>query len=912
MVQVAVAPTHLTDVLPGEMLLATKLYAPPARPPGRMVSRPRLLEQLDQGLAGRLILVSAPAGFGKTTVLSEWIADRELRVAWVSLDGGDSDPVCFGRYIVAALQAVAPQVGKVAADWLRAPQPPPLESVLTLLINDLCLVSEELVLVLDDYHTLDAGAVHQAVAFLLDRLPPSLHLVIATRADPPLPLSRWRSRGQMAEVRADDLRFTSEETREFFGRVMGLGLSSDEIATLEECTEGWIVGLQMAALSLRGRENASAFVQAFSGSHRYVLDYLVAEVIDSQLSQVQQFLLQTSILDRLSGPLCEAITGQGGGQSMLERLESANLFLVPLDDERRWYRYHHLFAELLCARLQQAQPDIVATLHLRAAKWHRHNGSATEAVHHALAAGEFTLAANWIESALRMGTAWSGEGISSILAWLKRLPDQVVYDRPWLRFYALRAAYAAGQFDQAERLLQGLIDSVEANPSSVPDSNRLLGAILETRASHAMVQGYVRRAIDLAHQSLACLPEDCLLARAIATYVLGLAHALAGDVVEASQVFRQAMAIALASKSCSAMVTVAWVLADTQIVQGQLRQAVQTCNKAIHSGTIGGLRVPASGLAGLSLAEIFRERNELQEAEHCLMESLELLRQGQVTDNFGLGHALLACIKQALGNTAEAQAAIEHAVQIAEESKIARVLVQTSAHQVRIWLRQGELSLAAHWADGYNQVGATEYLREFEDLTLARVLIAGGKLDEAVSILSQLAEAAEAAGRNGRLIEILAILALALHQQNRTAQAIVALEKSFALAEPEGYMRVFLDEGASMAMLLRQAARRGIAPSYVSKLLTAFEEEQKSLEKEREAVPPVPSLHRSLTLVEPLSDRELEVLRLVADGLSNQEVADALILAVGTVKAHVHTIYGKLGVQSRTQAIARAKELHLL
>jgi len=956
------APDPSIGVPTRNLLLATKLYVPSPRP--NLVPRPRLLERLNQGLAARLILVSGPAGFGKTTLLSEWISDLGLRTAdcglriadcgtststkpeirnphsafripqsaWLALDAGDNDPLRFLSYLIAALQTVVPGFGEPVKELLQSPQAPPVEWVLTALVNELCSMPGDVVLVLDDYHLIESSAVHEGTAFLLDHLPPQMHLGIATRADPPLPLARWRSRGQMVEVRTDDLRFTPDEVAVFLNQVMRLDLSAENIAALEARTEGWIVGLQMAALSMRGRSDASHFIQAFSGTHRFILDYLAEEVLSRQPEDVQTFLLRTSILERLCGPLCDEvmeirdqesslITAHRSpitdSQSILEHLERSNLFLVPLDDERHWYRYHHLFADLLRARLQQAHPDIVTGLHLQAAQWYRQNDFTAEAVHHALAAGDFDLAGDCVEWSLRTATTWSGGNISQILTWLQRLPDQVVRDRPWLRFYTLRAVYTAGQFEEAERLLQELTDSLEAAPSPVPDANRLLGAILETRASHAAVQGYVRQAIELAQESLARLPEDYLLARAIATYVLGLAYYLAGDVAEASQACRRALAIAEASKVYMATMTAAWILADIKVVQGQLGQAVQTCDEAIQLGTAGELRVPATGLMGLSLAQVFLERNELREAERCLTESLELMRQGRVTDNFGLGHALLARIKQALGDTEGAHAAIEQAIQIAQGSKITRVSMQASAHQARIWLAQGRLDLAAHWARDYSQIGATEYLREFEDLTLARVLIAQGKPDEALTLLNRLAEGAEAGGRHGRMIEILVLRSLALQAQHKSADALAALEKSLSLAEPEGYVRIFLDEGAPMATLLRLGTERGVWSTpqlarYVNRLQAAFDLEPQTagVKADRTSTLQLPT--SNLQLIEPLSERELEVLRLVAAGLSNSEIAERLFLAVGTVKTHVHNVYGKLGVQSRAQALARARELNLL
>jgi LuxR family maltose regulon positive regulatory protein len=880
-----------------------------------MVSRPRLLEQLDQGLAGRLILVSAPAGFGKTTVLSEWIADRELRVAWVSLDEGDNDPVRFGRYMVAALQAVVPQVGKAAHDWLRAPQPPPLESVLTLLINDLCLVSEELVLVLDDYHTLGAGAVHQAVAFVLDRLPPSLHLVIATRADPPLPLSRWRSRDQMTEVRADDLRFTFAETTEFFGRVMGLGLSSDEIATLEERTEGWIVGLQMAALSLRGREDASAFVQAFSGSHRYVLDYLVAEVIDSQPPQIQQFLLQTSILDRLSGPLCEAITGQSGGQSMLERLESANLFLVPLDDERRWYRYHHLFAGLLRAKLTQTRGDQhLEMLHTQAAGWYEASGFLGEAIHHALAAHDYDRAAQLIESMSE--SAWLNGEFYRLLGWIQALPRELTRSRPWLCIWYTWALLQSGTVQGVEALINDAVrvsaDWLPSQPANArPDTQALMDQITALRViSASCLRHNPGETLKLASRALELPPVEnrmsSLIARCEVLYNVGFAYYLAGELHKAEQTYQEAKRTAHKIGFLLRDTLVTHKLALIQQVIGRLHQPYHLYQETLaFMQEQGKEEFFGTGYLCCGMSHLLYEWDCLEEAQQMVAESLRLNEMAQVPHLFIDSYNAQARLFIAQRDLDAAQTALQKAASLIQKYYCwPEVIAMNESCQVRLWLAKGDLTSAIRWAKGRQSADSEApcFTQEWSEIVRARVLIAQELLDEAASLSERLARSAEAGGRNGRLIEILVLQAIALHAQNRVTHALTVLEKALSLAEPEGYVRVFVDEGPPMVALLRQAASRSIVPGYTNRLLAVLGEEPRGTAKGK----PIPAL------IEPLSERELEVLRLVADGLSNQEIADALILTVGTVKAHVHNIYGKLSVRGRTQAIALTRELHLL
>ena len=889
-------------------LLTTKLFVPPVRP--NLVSRPRLIERLNTGLHCKLTLISAPAGFGKTTLLSEWTAGCERPVAWVSLDIADNDPGRFWTYFIAALQTIHADLGDAALARLQSAQPPPapsegIEAVLTTLINELGVFPESLVLVLDDYHMIEAQPIHDSITFLLDHLPPQMLLVIATRADPPLPLARLRGSGQLTELRLSDLRFTANEASEFLNQAMGLQLPSDDVAALASRTEGWIAGLQMAGISMQGREDASGFAQTLTGSSRYILDYLTEEVLERQRDTVQSFLLQTSILDRLTGPLCDALTGQENGRSTLEQLERANLFIVPLDDQRSWYRYHQLFADLLRARLQEKLPGQVLDLHRRAAVWYEQNGLSSEAVHHALTTKDLSLAADVIERATLKISTWSSTDAATLAGWLRALPGDIVRARPWLRLLNSRALFVSGQPESAENALQELEKWLHDNPTA-PDAEKVLGLVDADRAGHAVVRGDARQAMKFARRALAHVPQDDATALIRATATLGMACLRAGDVSEARRAFSQAINATLATDMPFAAVPLLCNLAAAQIVQGQLRQAIKTCERAMELGTVDGERMYLTGFVGLALGQILYEQNELEAAERHLLDGLELVRRGGIAESLGNMHAVLALVKQGQGDDKGALAEIQEAIERAQHGNIPRISIVASAYQARIWLAQGKLDSAAIWARDYRQIGEAEYLREFEDLTLARLLLAEDQPAEALALLEEMLSPAEAAGRLGPVIEILALRALALEAVGATSDALNALGRALELSEPEGYLRPFIDQGEPMARLLRRAASQGIVPGYASQVLAAFDVSEYG-RAEKSPLPP-----QTQPLIEPLTDRELEVLRLLAERLTNSEIAQRLFISLPTVKSHTRSIYGKLAVHSRRQAVAKAITLGIL
>jgi LuxR family maltose regulon positive regulatory protein len=892
-------------------LLATKLYIPHPRPD--LVARIRLTERLSEALGTqcRLTLISAPPGFGKTTLLSEWISRVACPAAWVSLDEGDNDPVRFWAYIIAALKLILPDVGDHALALLQSPQQSPIESVLIVLINEIASVPNTFVLVLDDYHVIETLSIHNALAFLLDHLPPQMRLIIAGRADPPLPLARLRARGQLIELHAVDLRFTPEETATFLNQVMGLNLSTRDIAALEAHTEGWIAGLQLAALSMQGREDIASFIAAFTGSNRYIFDYLVEEVLRNQPADVQTFLLQTCLLDRLCGPLCDAVTGRVGSQAMLTVLEQANLFTIPLDEERRWYRYHHLFADFLQSRLNETQPEVTPSLHRRAADWYEQNGLPAEAVIHALAAQDIERAARLIEQAadimLRHGE------VATLLSWLDALPEQLVHSRPQLCLHRAWALVSTGQLNTVESLLQ----DAERGLQTCPPTDEI--AIMRNeatviRAVAAFAQQDMPRAIELGRQALKLMPTDGLsiFRRSLTVMILGSAYRLSGNVTAAKQTL--ADAIAISQTGSAALIAIASIcnLAMLEMMQGHLHQAAETFQQALKLATqYSAQSLPTVGMAYVGMGDLLREWNDLDGATRQLVDGIELLgKQWDIGSLFADGYIPLARVKQAQGDAAGVLDVLQKAEQLARKLNWTLLVEQVAAYRARAQVLQGDVEAATLWAQGRGLGIEDElsYLHEAEYLTWVRVLITQNKPLEATRLLSRLLRAAESGGRTNSVIEIMALEALAHRACGDTAQALAVLERALTLAEPEGYVRVFVDEGEPMRLLLQRIkAEDGTlrVKEYFGHLLAAFEKRPTSADLHPSALTLQP-------LVEPLTEREIELLPLIASGLSNQEIAEKLYVTVGTAKTHLRNIYRKLGVKSRTQALARAKEMGLL
>ena len=897
-------------------ILATKLYVPPPRP--RVVLRPRLIEHLNESLHRRLTLISAPAGFGKTTLVSEWVAGCERPAAWLSLDEGDNDPTRFLAYLVAALQTIAPNIGEGVLDALQSPQPPPAESILTPLLNEINTVPDDFVLVLDDYHVVDARPVDNALTFLLDHLPPRMHLVIATREAPQLPLARLRARGQLGELRAADLRFTPDEAAEFLEGVMGLDLSAEDIAALETRTEGWIAGLQLAALSMRGREDVPGFIRAFAGDNRYIVDYLVEEVLQRQPERVRSFLLQTSILDRLCGPLCDAVTDQQEGNARLETLERGNFFVVPLDDKRHWYRYHHLFAEVLSAHLMAEQPGQVSTLHRSASEWYEENGLPADAIRHALAAEDFERVASLVElAALEMLGSGQEE---TLFGWLEALPDELVRFRPVLSVYYAFASLGHIGLEAAERWLDTTADTSEQPASSgemvVVDEDgyrSLPGTIAVARAYIAGARGDVRGTVKHARRAVDLLPEDAHLWRGAAAALLGIAYWTSGDLEAAHRSFIDGMAHQQMTGHIRFQIVGTYILADIRIAQGRLHEAVRTYERSLRLATEHGEPVWGTADLYVGLGELHRERGDLEAATELLMRSKELGEHFGLPETRYRWYVAMARIKEAQGDLDGALDLLDEAERQYVENPDPDVR-PIAALKTRVWVRQGRLTEALGWARerGLSAHDDLSYLREFEHITLARVLIARSRsereyrsIHEAMGLLERLLQAAEGE-RTGSIIEILVLQALAHEARGDITRALVSLEPALSLAEPEGYVRIFLDEGLPMARLLYEALSQGVESDYIRRLLAAFP----VAESEQTASSPMRGSKSEL--VEPLSERELEVLQLIAEGLTNQEVATRLYLSLHTVKVHARNIFTKLAVKNRAQAVARGRALGIL
>jgi ATP/maltotriose-dependent transcriptional regulator MalT len=901
-------------------LLETKLHIPRWR--HSLVERPRLSERLSRGAESALTLVSAPAGFGKTTLLAEWLAVATAggrSVAWLSLDQRDNDPVLFWTYFVAALNTGAPAVSAGALAHLRPPEPPN-EAGLIALLNDLDAISNDVLLVLDDYHVIDARSVQDGMAFLLEHLPPQIHLVIASRTDPALPLARLRGRGELAEIRAADLRFTPGEAAAYLNGVMGLALTAADVAALEGRTEGWIAALQLAALSMQGREDTAAFIDGFAGDDRYIVDFLAEEVLQRQPEHVQQFLLQTSILDRLCGPLCDAVTGQDGGKAKLAALERGNLFLVPLDDRRRWYRYHQLFADVLQARLRDERPDDVPELHQRASRWLEQNGEPSAAIRHALTAGDFGRAADLIE--LTIPAMRRSRQEAAVLGWLKLLPDEVVRVRPVLSVGFAGTLLAGGEFEgvearlrDAERWLDGATDirrgshAPAAEMVVVDDAEfRRLPAEIELyRAAQALARGDGPGTVRYARRALELSPADDHLGHASAAALMGLASWASGDLEAGYSGYAECMAGLQRAGHIADTFGCAIALADIRRTQGRLGEAMRTYEQALQRAPQqGGAVLRGTADMHVGMSEVHRERDDLPAAAQHLLRSQELGEHTGLPQNRYRWRVAMARIRQAEGD-------LDGALDLLNEAERQYVgdffpnVRPVPALKARARVAQGELGEALGWVreQGLSFDDNLSYLREFEHITLARILLARyaaeraeRPIQEATRLLEGLLRAAEEGERTGSVIEILVLQALARQAQDDVPAAVASLRRALTLAEPEGYVRIFADEGPPMAALLKVAAKQGTAPGYVRRLLAAVSTTGDGALANQ-------------GLIDPLSQRELDVLRLLGTDLGGPEIARELIVSLNTVRTHTKNIYAKLGVNNRRAAVRRARELDL-
>ena len=906
----------------GDALLATKLHLPGPRP--GLVPRPRLAGQLEAGLDQGMVLVCAPAGYGKTVLLADWALAGQRPVAWLSLDPGDNDPARFWRHAVAALDRVRPGIGARVGPLIGPPAPASFEGPLTALINDLGAgpATDEALLVLDDYHVITARPVHDSVQFLLEHRPPGLRLVLTSRSDPPLALARLRARRQLAELRAADLRFTAGEAGALVRQVAGgpgAALPDTAVVALAERTEGWAAGLQLAALSLRGRADAAAFVAAFTGSHRYVLDYLAEEVLEGQPEQLQTFLLETSVLERLSGGLCDAVTGRAGSQALLEQVEQAGLFLLPLDEVRGWWRYHRLFADLLRVRLEQ-EPSRAARLHRNAAAWYEEHGLADEAIRHAVAAGEMTWAARLVERYFDAMYRLRGEP-ATIERWISALPAGLRQSRPRLLLAQAQLAAAAGRIEAVQRFADAAerAAAAAADEPFEPSVGRASSLLANIPAHIALCRGFAAQyrgdaeaTAAFAARALAELGEDDRLLDYEAHCDLAVAEWLRGRLAAAERALLPSIA-----GWADRPVFVAWarhLLGQVQRAQGRLDAAVQTYQQA-REATAGaaGRPLPAAGIGYVGLAEVARQRGELDAALAQVTEGIELCRQLAYVSPLAAGLVTLAWIRQAQGDQAGALEAMREAARTSQAQ--AGPLNPVPAQQARLLLAQGDLPGAARWIAerGLRADDEPDYAREPGHLVLARLMLAEDQPGQALALLDRLHTVAVGQERTGSIIETGALRALALAATGRESEAVTALAGMLTLAGQQGHVRVFADEGPPMAALLGRliAAQRadqaaaGVPLAFLARLQRAFGD-----------AGPVPGTRPARTtvpgLIEPLTDRELEVLRLLAAGRSNQDIARELVVTVDTVKKHVSHILGKLGGSNRTEAVTRARQMDLI
>jgi LuxR family maltose regulon positive regulatory protein len=933
-------------------LLRTKLQIP--RIQREQIKRPRITELLDHATQYPLTLVSSLAGSGKTTALVEWINQCPGRAAWFSIDEGDNDLNRFLLYFVTALQTIAPGTGSAILEAVRSTEQLSVESMIALLVNDIPDTTNDFYVVLDDYHLITSHAIHKALSFLIEHAPNAMHLVISTRADPGLPLARFRARNRVLELRMDQLRFTPAEAAEYMNQVMQLGLSKNDLDALQVRTEGWIASLQLAALSLKGQPDASSFIQAFSGSNRYLLDYLVEEVLTTQPDQIQSFLLQTSILDRMCGALCDSIlndgvTGNEHGQQTLEHLDRANLFLVPLDHERKWYRYHHLFRDLLRARLSHDQPATdIENLHLRAADWYEKNGFFEEAIRHALAAQDFPRAARLVEGIAE--SLWLNGYYTTLIEWIRSIPGEVVRSHPWLCVWngwaftqmglsqvvqrwveASEQAQVVQQWIEAAEQAAGLQDA-NLSSATVVDASRDNQALMDEIAALrvfaiSFAQDY-DRATELAENVLKKPPpknkRSAQFVRCNILHVLSTMYYVAGELLKTEQTCQETIELAKEIGFTLRHIHAVSKLALVDKTTGRLYRSYRLLEETLLLLQEQGLhQYFAASQLRYRLIGLLYEWDRLDEFQRLVEFVTQLEPRVEahylLVDFYNI-QALDLLFQQ---DYTAAQTALNKAMALARQTYIWQGLTwRTETLQVRLWLQKGEVSLAAAWASeqAADPPGILPFSSESRTVARARILLAQGKYSQAIPLLDRLSDSAQSGGRKGSLIEIRALKAIALHSAGDLSQAAAELESALALAEPEGYIRTFVDEGSPMAALLAHIVQenRSAHLNYALRLLVAFEKEPGSASpvfqstgspQKKAPLAPTPA---STALIEPLSRRELEVLCCMAEGLSNSETARRLVIETSTVKRHINSIFAKLGVNNRVQALNKAKESGLL
>jgi len=870
-------------------ILTTKLYIPTSR--HKLVLRARLVKLLNKGLHRQLTLISAPAGFGKTTLVSDWITHYERPIAWLSLDVGDNDSTRFLLYVIVAMQTIDSSIGEGVLTVLQSPQPPPIESLLTILLNEISAISENFVLVLDDYHVIDSPQVDTMLTFLLEHMPSQMHMVITTREDPQLPIARLRARGQLTELRAADLRFTTNEATEFLSQTMGLELSRDDINALEMRTEGWITGLQLAAISMQGHQDTTSFIQSFSGSHHFVLDYLLEEVLHQQSERIQAFLLRTSILDRVCGSLCDAVMldPEVPGQEILEYLARTNLFLIPLDNERHWYRYHQLFADLLRQRLHHStglSTEEVKVLHTRASQWYEDEGFEIDAFHHAIAANDVVRAEGLIDG---NGAPLYFRGIvKPILNWLESLPHNILDSRPSLWVTYASTLLLSGQHTAVEQKLHAAEHALK-NTRWNNNMQDIIGRIASMRATLAVIENDVKTIITQSNYALEHLHPENLAVRIATYWTLGYAYQLQGNHHLARDAYNDVIQLGQSSDNSFYIIAATISLGQLQELDNQLHQASKSYHSAIQLS--GEPTHPIVSQAFLGLARIHYQWNDLDAVQKYGRQCNNLLQQMQGTDTTASYMVLLSYLHLAQGDLTSSSKVLDEAEVFIRQHNFMFRMSDIVMAQVNVLLHQGNLKTAMQLAETHEL-----------SISQARVYLAQGDPSTALTLLEPLRKQAMATDFQNELLKVMVLQAIVYHALGEEDNALKVLGDSLALAKSGGFIRIFVDEGLSMAQLLQTANNKGLRQDYVSQLLSAF---------------PTPIAEQSTNshtsqLIDPLSGREIEVLQLIARGLTNQEIADHLYLSLHTVKVHARNIYSKLAVKNRTQAVAQAKALGIL
>lgn len=891
-----------------DSLLLTKLYVPPPSP--RVVHRASLIARLNEGLERgcKLTLVSAPVGYGKTTLVSDWLSMLNNRAAWLSLDPEDDDPRRFWTYVITALQTIQPELGQAVVALLQVPQMPPIENLLSDLINQITILSDKIILVLDDYHLMASSSLHQSLNYLLDHMPSQMHLVIITREDPPLPLPQMRAKGQMVELRIKDLRFTMEESAEFLNHKMGLNLYPKGITALGQRTEGWAAGLQMAALSMHDLDDTTQFIEDFAGDNRFVADYLISEVLDRQPEHIRDFLLQTAVVDRFTPSLCDALIGDASLKSgrIIEQIEAHSLFVIPLDHVRQWYRYHQLFADLLRYRLRKDDPSRFTELNRTASRWCQQQGFVEEAVKYALAGKDHDYAADLIE---KSGLAMFGQSqLAALQNWISYLPERVIQQHPYLSVLLVWVSSLTGQSDLAKRHLALAEENLASAPADLQSEISCHIALLRAYATRNI--GDLDSSIRYAQEAHKYLPENNVFLDCTIHLNLGGNYWLKGNFPAVEEPLERALSFINIPDVEYPALAAAGFLANTYLQQGRLHGAEILCKGIVerYSHHVH----PAAAYVYLEQGELLYERNDLEAALEILSKTIQIGETADKVVNVIRARLLLAQIHQAHGNPEKVTDLMEQAVGLFQQSNYRHQAMRKKEYDyysVRCLLFQQNVRTALQWAEEYEKKRGeiNDPWALLNELVYAHVLLASGRPDQALPILGTTHESARSCGANRWVIQSQALQSLCYHATNDLEGALELLRKALDLAKPEGYIRTFVDYGLPMQQLLQLAAVRGIASDYVAKLLAAFP----AAKGEKGSIEPGKPSPRQ-PLIEPLTDREITILRLMAANLSHREIADELYLSTNTIKWYTSRIYSKLGVHRQSNAVTRAQELGIL